>query len=394
MWRKFLRLSSDLLENTKELHVQLFSFIILLKKTFICYYFNENAYISLHLSQNNNQLYIQLMGRELLQREQAITFVKDTFSTYLKQALNLTPISSPLIVLDGTGINDDLNGIERPVSFPIKSLNEQRAVVVHSLAKWKRVRLKELELEAGEGIITDMRALRPDEDYSPIHSIYVDQWDWEKVILPENRNLAFLKQTVNAIYDSMVQTEKQVEAKYPHLKAILPQEITFISSEELLKKYPDFTPKERENAIAKECGAVFLYGIGGVLSNGFAHDGRAADYDDWSTDNEDGYQGLNGDILIWNPILNSAFELSSMGIRVNKDALQRQLEIRHCTDRAQLSFHQMLLNNELTESIGGGIGQSRVCMFMLKLSHIGEVQVSIWDDHKKQILAEENINLL
>lgn len=334
------------------------------------------------------------MGRELLKREQAITFVKDTFSSFLKKSLNLIPISSPLIVLDGTGINDDLNGIERPVSFPIKSLNEQKAVVVHSLAKWKRVRLKELELEAGEGIITDMRALRPDEDYSPIHSIYVDQWDWEKVILSEDRNLTFLKDTVSDIYTALVETEKLVEAQYPTKKAILPANITFISSEELLNKYPDFTPKERENAIAKEFGAVFLYGIGGNLSNGFAHDGRAADYDDWSTDNEAGYKGLNGDILIWNPILNSAFELSSMGVRVNKSALQKQLEIRNCTERAALSFHKMLLNDELTESIGGGIGQSRVCMFMLKLSHIGEVQVSIWDEHKKQILAEENINLL
>ena len=334
------------------------------------------------------------MGRELLKREQAITFVKDTFSKNLKQALNLIPISSPLIVLDGTGINDDLNGIERPVSFPIKSLNEERAVVVHSLAKWKRVRLRELDIEPQEGILTDMRALRPDEDYSPIHSIYVDQWDWEKVILPENRNLSFLKETVKSIYATLLATEKAVEMAYPDKKAILPKEIFFISSEELLAKYPDFTPKERENAISKEHGAVFIYGIGGELSNGFAHDGRAADYDDWSTANEAGYKGLNGDILVWNPILNSAFELSSMGIRVDKTALVRQLEIRHCPDRAQLAFHQMLLNDQLPESIGGGIGQSRVCMFMLKLAHIGEVQVSIWDENRKNKLAEENIHLL
>lgn len=334
------------------------------------------------------------MGRNLLQREQAITFVKETFASNLKQLLNLIPVSSPLIVLDGTGLNDDLNGIERPVSFPIKSLNEQRAVVVHSLAKWKRVRLKDLELESGEGIITDMRALRPDEDYSPIHSIYVDQWDWEKVILPENRNLSYLKETVKNIYSALVLTERAVENKYPNKKALLPEEITFISSEELLAKYPDSTPKERENAIAKEYGAVFLYGIGGTLSNGFAHDGRAADYDDWSTDNEAGYKGLNGDILIWNPLLNSAFELSSMGIRVNKQALQKQLEIRNCVERSKLSFHQMLLNDQLPESIGGGIGQSRVCMFMLKLGHIGEVQVSIWDEERKQSLIKENIYLL
>lgn len=334
------------------------------------------------------------MGRNLLKREQAITFVKDTFSAHLRQTLNLIPISSPLIVLDGTGINDDLNGIERPVSFPIKSLNEERAVVVHSLAKWKRVRLKELELEPEEGLITDMRALRPDEDYSPIHSIYVDQWDWEKTIHPKDRNLSYLKETVKKIYKALLQTEKAVEQQYPERKAILPDQIYFISAEELLEKYPDNTPKERENAITKAYGAVFIYGIGGELSNGFAHDGRAADYDDWSTENDEGYKGLNGDILVWNPILNSAFELSSMGIRVDKTALIRQLEIRHCTERSQLSFHQMLLGDQLPESIGGGIGQSRVCMFMLKLSHIGEVQVSIWDANQKERLANEGISLL
>jgi len=334
------------------------------------------------------------MGRNLLKREQAITFVKDTFSRNLKNILNLIPVSSPLIVLDGTGINDDLNGIERPVAFPIKSLDEQRAVVVHSLAKWKRVRLKELEIEPQEGIITDMRALRPDEDYSPIHSIYVDQWDWEKAILSENRNLNYLKDTVNKIYAALVATEQAVEAEFPEKKAILPQQITFLSSEEVLQQYPNKTPKERENIIAKEYGAVFLYGIGGELSNGFAHDGRAADYDDWSTENDAGWNGLNGDILVWNPLLNSAFELSSMGIRVDKTALLRQLEIRKCQDRSELSFHQMLLSDQLPESIGGGIGQSRVCMFMLKLSHIGEVQVSIWDQERKSNLEKENIFLL
>lgn len=334
------------------------------------------------------------MGRDLLKREQAITFVKETFSSNLKNILNLIPVSSPLIVLDGTGINDDLNGIERPVAFPIKSLDEQRAVVVHSLAKWKRVRLKELEIQPQEGIITDMRALRPDEDYSPIHSIYVDQWDWEKVILPGNRNLTYLKETVNKIYSALVATEKAVEALYPDKKAILPEKITFLSSEEVLQQYPDKTPKERENCIAKEYGAVFLYGIGGELSNGFAHDGRAADYDDWSTENEEGWKGLNGDILVWNPLLNSAFELSSMGIRVDKQALLTQLELRNCMDRTELAFHKMLLRDQLPESIGGGIGQSRVCMFMLKLAHIGEVQVSIWDEKRKEHLEQENIFLL
>jgi len=333
-------------------------------------------------------------GRKLLNTEVAISFVKDTFVQELKNKLNLIPISSPLVVLDGTGLNDDLNGIERPVSFPIKSLNEKRAVVVHSLAKWKRVRLKELEMLPGEGIVTDMKALRPDEDYTPIHSIYVDQWDWEKVIEKDQRNLVLLKDTVLNIYESLRFTELQVERKYPQIKAILPETITFISSEELLQKYPDLSAKERENAITKEHGAVFLYGIGGALSNGVAHDGRAADYDDWSTTNEAGYNGLNGDILVWNPILNSAFELSSMGIRVDKTALAHQMEIRNCSEKSKLTFHSMLLNDELPESMGGGIGQSRVCMFMLKKQHIGEVQVSIWEEDKKQALREEGIDIL
>lgn len=334
------------------------------------------------------------MERDLLIREQAITFVKDTFLSNLKNALNLIPVSSPLVVLDGTGINDDLNGIERPVAFPIKSLDDKRAVVVHSLAKWKRVRLKELAIEPQEGIITDMRALRPDEDYSPIHSIYVDQWDWERVILPQDRSLRYLKDVVLNIYKALLDTELEVEARYPDKKAVLPKSITFLSSEEVLSRYPDKSPKERENIIAKEYGAVFLYGIGGKLSNGAPHDGRAADYDDWSTDDGEGGKGLNGDILVWNPVLNNAFELSSMGIRVDKKALLRQLEIRGCQDRAGLAFHKMLLNDQLPEAIGGGIGQSRVCMFMLKLSHIGEVQVSIWDQEKKDNLKSKGVYLL
>ena len=332
--------------------------------------------------------------RALLEKEKAISFVKETFSKHLQQELNIIPVSGPLVVLDGTGINDDLNSVERPVKFPIKSLNDNNAVVVHSLAKWKRVRLKELELEPGEGIVADMRALRPDEDYSPIHSIYVDQWDWEKVIKPTDRNLDYLKQTVKSIYKVIVETEKAVEKKYPNIKAVLPETITFISTEELLQKYPTFTPKERENAITKEFGAVFLYGIGHALSNGELHDGRAADYDDWSTVNATGTNGLNGDILVWNPVLDSGYELSSMGIRVDKIALEKQLEIRGLNDRKSLLFHQMLLNGELTESIGGGIGQSRMCMFMLKLKHIGEVQVSIWDEKIKSDLVSQDVFLL
>lgn len=334
------------------------------------------------------------MSRALLRREQAISFVKEEFSKGLQKELNIIPVSGPLVVLDGTGINDDLNSIERPVKFPIKSLNDKNAVVVHSLAKWKRIRLKELEIEPGEGIITDMRALRPDEDYSPIHSIYVDQWDWEKVIVPQDRQLDYLFSTVKSIYEVIKQTEQNVEAKYPQLKAVLPEQITFISSEDLLQKYPTFTPKQRENAICKEFGAVFIYGIGGELSNGELHDARAADYDDWSTENSAGFRGLNGDILVWNPVLESAFELSSMGIRVDKEALKKQLEIRDSSDRKNLLFHSMLLDDKLTESIGGGIGQSRMCMFMLKSRHIGEVQASIWDGKVKEKLREESIELL
>lgn len=334
------------------------------------------------------------MSRALLRREQAISFVKEEFSKGLQKELNIIPVSGPLVVLDGTGINDDLNSIERPVKFPIKSLNDKNAVVVHSLAKWKRIRLKELEIEPGEGIITDMRALRPDEDYSPIHSIYVDQWDWEKVIVPQDRQLDYLFSTVKSIYEVIKQTEQNVEAKYPQLKAILPERITFISSEDLLQKYPTFTPKQRENAICKEFGAVFIYGIGGELSNGELHDARAADYDDWSTENSAGFRGLNGDILVWNPVLESAFELSSMGIRVDKEALTKQLEIRDSSDHKNLLFHSMLLDDKLTESIGGGIGQSRMCMFMLKSRHIGEVQASIWDGKVKEKLKEESIELL
>ena len=334
------------------------------------------------------------MSRALLRREQAISFVKEEFSKGLQKELNIIPVSGPLVVLDGNGINDDLNSIERPVKFPIKSLNDKNAVVVHSLAKWKRIRLKELEIEPGEGIITDMRALRPDEDYSPIHSIYVDQWDWEKVIVPQDRQLDYLFSTVKSIYEVIKKTEQNVEAKYPQLKAVLPEQITFISSEDLLQKYPTLTPKERENAICKEFGAVFIYGIGGELSNGELHDARAADYDDWSTENSAGFRGLNGDILVWNPVLESAFELSSMGIRVDKEALTKQLEIRDFSDRKNLLFHSMLLDDQLTESIGGGIGQSRMCMFMLKSRHIGEVQASIWDGKVKEKLKEESIELL
>ncbi|UOQ52336.1 aspartate--ammonia ligase [Hymenobacter cellulosivorans] len=331
---------------------------------------------------------------DLLKTEEAISFVKDTFARELSRQLRLVKVSSPIAVLDGTGINDDLNGTERPVHFPIKALDERRAVVVHSLAKWKRLRLQELGIEAGRGLLTDMRALRPDEDYSPIHSIYVDQWDWEKHITPEQRTISYLKETVEKIYGALKAVEQQVSEQYPEIEPVLPEAITFLYAEELLQRYPDLTPKQREHEAAKEYGAIFLMGIGGELSHGEIHDGRAPDYDDWSTPNEAGHYGLNGDILLWHPVLETAFEVSSMGIRVDKAALTRQLELRGCPERKDLHFHSLLLQDALPQSIGGGIGQSRVCMFMLRKAHIGEVQVSIWPEAVRQELAASGVELL
>ena len=315
-----------------------------------------------------------------LKTEEAICFIKDRFATRLAKELNLIKVSAPIAVLDGTGINDDLNGVEKPVSFSIKSINNKSASIVQSLAKWKRLRLKEFNIEAGKGLLTDMRALRPDEILSPIHSIYVDQWDWEKHILDEQRALSYLRQTVESIYEVIKATERDICEMYPELSPELPEKIVFLHSEELLKQFPHLTVKQRENEVAKSYGAVFIIGIGANMSNGEPHDGRAPDYDDWSTKNEEGYYGLNGDIILWNPALQTAFEISSMGIRVNREALEKQLEIRGCNERKKLLFHSMLLNNQLPLSIGGGIGQSRVCMFFLKKVHIGEVQSSIWPE--------------
>jgi len=334
------------------------------------------------------------MKQEILKTEKAITLVKETFAGELSRQLSLVKVSSPIAVLDGTGINDDLNGIERPVSFPVKAMDDKKAVVVHSLAKWKRLRLKQLDMEPGTGILTDMRALRPDEDFTALHSIYVDQWDWEQRILPGERTLSRLMETVKKIYAALRNTEKVVYLHYPHIVPVLPPEITFIHSEELVRSYPSLTPREREYEAAKKFGAIFIIGIGGQLSNGERHDGRAPDYDDWSSLNEDGFYGINGDIIVWNPVLKCAFELSSMGVRVDKDALIRQLEVRDCEDRSLLTFHSMLLAGELPESIGGGIGQSRVCMFMLQKRHIGEVQVSIWPEVEMIKLAAAGVTLL
>lgn len=315
---------------------------------------------------------------DLKQTEKAIKLVKDNFELALSSELRLRRVTAPLFVLRGTGINDDLNGIERPVSFAIKDMDDNVAEVVHSLAKWKRMMLRDYDIRTGYGIYTDMNALRPDEELDNLHSIYVDQWDWEIAIAPEDRNLYFLKAIVLRIYEAIKRTEFLIYEYYPEIEPILPQEIKFIHAEELLKKYPDLPSKERENKIAKEYGAVFILGIGGDLSNGQPHDGRAPDYDDWSTPNSDNYNGLNGDIIVWNPILEMAFELSSMGIRVDKNALETQLSNKGCEDRKELLFHRRLLNGDLPEAAGGGIGQSRLCMFLLRKAHIGEIQSSIW----------------
>ncbi|WP_209328980.1 aspartate--ammonia ligase [Lunatimonas salinarum] len=339
----------------------------------------------------------ELTYKSILNRretEKAIDLIKTRFPVILAEKLNLFKISCPLVIMDGTGINDDLNGIERPVRFPIKNQQDASAVVVQSLAKWKRWQLAELDVDIEEGVITDMRALRPDEDYSAIHSLYVDQWDWEKRITLSMRKLAYLKQTVDAIYQTFLDTEQLLFQEFPDLTPQLPKEITFIESETLLRKYPGLSPKQREDAIAKEVGAVFIIGIGGKLSNGEPHDGRAPDYDDWSSENEDGFLGLNGDLLVWNPVLERSFELSSMGIRVDKPTLLRQLEMTGSTERTRLFFHQKLINNELPESIGGGIGQSRTCMFLLRKIHIGEVQCGIWPAEEQRKCKLASIHLM
>ena len=293
-------------------------------------------------------------------------------------------MTAPLFVLKGLGINDDLNGVERAVTFPVKDLNDAKAEVVHSLAKWKRLTLAEYEIEPGYGIYTDMNAIRADEELDNLHSLYVDQWDWEAVITKEQRTVSYLKHIVERIYAAIRRTEYLACETYQQLRPFLPEKITFVHSEELLAMYPDLTPKEREDRICREYGAVFVIGIGGKLADGKKHDGRAPDYDDWSTMAEDGRVGLNGDILIWYPVLQRSFELSSMGIRVDKEALLRQLQIEGKEDRKELYFHKKLLADELPLSIGGGIGQSRLCMVMLHKAHIGEIQASIWPTEMRE----------
>ena len=321
---------------------------------------------------------------DMRQTEQGIKLIKEFFQQNLSTELRLRRVTAPLFVLQGLGINDDLNGVERAVTFPIKDLGDARAEVVHSLAKWKRLTLAEYEVEPGYGIYTDMNAIRADEELDNLHSLYVDQWDWEAVIRREDRTLAFLKNIVERIYAAIRRTEYLVCESYPQIKPFQPETIHFVHAEELLQMYPDKTPKEREDAICKKYGAVFVIGIGGKLANGEKHDGRAPDYDDWSTVAEDGRKGLNGDILIWYPVLGRSFELSSMGIRVDKESLLRQLEIEGQQQREKLYFHQQLLNDKLPLSIGGGIGQSRLCMVLLHKAHIGEIQASIWPDEMRK----------
>ena len=326
--------------------------------------------------------------------EKAIKSVKDMFQDNLSAQLALLRVTAPMVVLSGMGLNDDLNGVERPVGFPIKDMAEQRAEVVHSLAKWKRIKLAQMNVQPGRGIYTDMNALRPDEELDNIHSIYVDQWDWEKVISREQRSLDYLKKTVRRIYEAIKVTENKLYVEFPQIEPMLPEDLFFIHSEELLKMYPGLTSKERENAIVKEHKAVFVIGIGGNLSDGQPHDSRAADYDDWTTVNADGYAGLNGDLLLWNPVLESAFEISSMGIRVDEEALRSQLELRGETYKSQLLYHKMLLDGSLPYTIGGGIGQSRLCMFLLRKAHIGEIQSSIWPDEMRRECLEAGIDLV
>lgn len=344
-----------------------------------------------------SQLYIPKGYRPLLdlrETEMAIHYIKDFFQQNLSAELRLRRVTAPLFVLKGTGLNDDLNGVERAVTFPIKDLDDQKAEVVHSLAKWKRMILADYGIEEGYGIYTDMNAIRSDEELDNIHSLYVDQWDWEMVMNPGRRDVDFLKSVVRRIYGAMRRTEYIVCEHYPQIRPQLPEEIHFEWAEDLADRYPDLTPKEREDKIVREHGAVFLMGIGGALKNGEPHDGRAPDYDDWSTPSPDGHKGLNGDILVWNEVLGHSFELSSMGIRVDKEALLRQLDIRGAQDRKELYFHKRLLGGELPQSIGGGIGQSRLCMFYLRKAHIGEIQASIWPEKMRKECLEGGMPLI
>ena len=315
----------------------------------------------------------------------AIKTVKDFFQRALTEQLNLLRVTAPLFVEPSSGLNDNLNGVERPVSFDIRGIKGENAEIVHSLAKWKRYALKKYGFSYGEGLYTDMNAIRRDEETDNIHSIYVDQWDWEKIISKEDRNMDTLKQVVQEVYQALKKTEKYMAIEYDYIEEILPKNIFFITSQELEDMYPDCPPKEREYKITKLKGAVFIMQIGDKLKSGIPHDGRAPDYDDWS---------LNGDIIVYYPVLDIALELSSMGIRVDENSLKKQLERAGCPERAELPFQKAILNKELPYTIGGGIGQSRICMFYLRKAHIGEVQASLWPEEDVKAAAEHGIELL
>ena len=321
----------------------------------------------------------------LYETQDAFKTIKDFFQQALSEQLTLLRVTAPLFVTPQSGLNDNLNGVERPVEFDIKEQDGKTAEIVQSLAKWKRYALKKYGFHPGEGLYTDMNAIRRDEVADNIHSIFVDQWDWEKIILKEQRNIDTLKEVVRKVYKAIKKTEKYMSIRYDYIEEILPKDIFFITSEELAEMYPGYTPKEREDKIAKLKGAVFIMGIGHELSNGERHDGRAPDYDDWN---------LNGDIIVWYPVLNRALELSSMGIRVDKDSLMSQLKISGCEERAELPFQKSVIKGELPYTVGGGIGQSRLCMFYLRKAHIGEVQCSIWPDDMREEAEYRGIKLL
>lgn len=321
----------------------------------------------------------------LIETEIAIKKVKDFFESKLAKTLNLTRVSAPLFLESSSGLNDNLNGVERPVSFDMLAIDDSNIEIVHSLAKWKRFALHRYNFEAGSGLYTDMNAIRRDEELDNLHSIYVDQWDWEKVITKEERNLDTLKDTVKKIFSVFKATEDFICSEYPSIERILPENIKFITSQELEDMYPSISSKERENAICREHKAVFILGIGDTLKSGEKHDGRSPDYDDWS---------LNGDILFYDPLFDSAIELSSMGIRVDKEALEYQLKKSGYENRSTLPFHKALLEDKLPLTMGGGIGQSRICMFFLRKAHIGEVQASIWDENTHKKCEEAGIILL
>lgn len=329
----------------------------------------------------------------LRETEKAIKIIKDYFEDELAKSLNLERVSAPLFLERGSGVNDDLNGLERKASFEIKEAG-CIAEGLFSLAKWKRMKLAEYEFKIGEGLYTDMNAIRCDDTLDNLHSAYTDQWDWEKTISKKDRNLEFLKKTVKDIYRVIKKTENMICEKYPQINPILPEDIIFIHTEDLIDEYPKLSPREREDNVVKKYRAIFLIGIGGELKDSTIHDGRAPDYDDWTTPTSQGKKGLNGDILVWYPLLNKSFELSSMGIRVDKEAMLKQLKIRKAEDRLNKEWHKRLINGDFPLSIGGGIGQSRLCMFFLRKAHIGEVQSSVWPEEMKTKCKESGIRLL